>query len=237
MSFFEYVDESIKNSKMSVLARITPTVFLILLIILTTGTNSIIYKSFELKYLNILASSMLLSYILHKIYCIYYKGINPYLAPLHLCELGFLIGPFFIFFQLDYLVAAWMPWAILGSLNAMLTPNISVNPNKFRYWTYYISHCILAYLPAYHLLELNIYPTYEIALYSFVIVVPLALLIGIYNSVFKTDFMFIAYNHDPRPEQKTLLSLLGPAPYYILSLIVLTSIIYWSFVTGINYLM
>ncbi len=239
MKFFQNVDELSTDTYMRPVAKYTPTIALFILIFLTIGPLSLVDPDLKLEYIKVVSLVMFGSYFIQKIYEFAYHGINPKLAPLHMCELGFFLGPIFIINEMYDFIGVWMPWAVLGSFLAMLTPEITVNPNRMRYWTYYIPHVLLVYIPIYMFIEFNVVPSYTVALYGMFVVLTLSILVGLYNTKFKTNFMFVSFKHDARPKAKTLLDLFGPKQTYAVRFIIAAAAVYWLSILamhGIQYL-
>jgi hypothetical integral membrane protein (TIGR02206 family) len=160
------------------------------------------------------ASILLLDLALHYAYMAAHgQLIFPDCLPLDLCDATMFLTVIALFtlnraiFDLAYY------GAIGGSSMALLTPDLSQSSSFFLQAHFFVVHGFIVIAVLYlvwsrlarprpgsvgrALLALNIYAAF----------------IGTFNYIFKTDFMYLC----AKPQDVTLLTVLGPWPWYILS--------------------
>lgn len=161
-----------------------------------------------------LASILLLDLALHYAYMAAHGQFSfPESLPLDLCDATMFLTVIVLFtlnraiFDLAYY------GAIGGSTMALLTPDLAQSSSLFLKVHFFVVHGFIAIAILYlvwsrlarprpgsvgrALLALNIYAAF----------------IGTFNYIFKTDFMYLC----AKPQDVTLMTVLGPWPWYILS--------------------
>lgn len=137
------------------------------------------------------------------------------MLPLHLCSV-------FVFLSAYMLVKSSYPiyefayfLGIGGATQAILTPDLGnyAFPH-FRYFQTFISHGLIVSAAVYMTLVVGWRPTWRsygrVLLWSNVYMI----FVGIVNTLIGSNYMYIAH----KPETASLIDVLGPWPWYILSL-------------------
>lgn len=122
-------------------------VFSFLLIFKANKSRNKFYdRIFELT--GVLMSLTVIAYHLNQMICCDYSVRKD--LPLYLCSLLALIIPFYVFLRKYWMFEILLFWVIAGTLNAVITPDISEgfpSLDYFRYWVCgsfgVIAHCIL----------------------------------------------------------------------------------------------
>ena len=223
MNFFSL--DSTYNYELSTLEKILPIFLLIFIItLLIIFKNKLINNrklDMYIRYSIAIISFLALYYILNW----HYYGFNPNTIPLHilciilcfnkskkLCNLLFFIG-------------------ILGGLASLLLPDLSLSYEYFRYYQFYICHISIIFIPLYFYIVYDYNPRFIDCIKSFVLLQLIGIPIGIFNEIYKTNYMFISFTSN-FAAKNNILENLGNGPYYILYLELLTflALILWYFI-------
>jgi hypothetical integral membrane protein (TIGR02206 family) len=105
-------------------------------------------------------------------------------------------------------------WALTASLQATLTPDLGQNfpsANYFTYFTYHIGAVVAACLLVF---GCGIYPRRLAAVRAFVATLCFAAVAGLVDVITGGNYMYLR----TKPEHNSLLSVLGPWPWYIASI-------------------
>lgn len=134
--------------------------------------------------------------------------------PLALCDVALVVAA----------VACWLPnwslgveltyfWGLAGTLQAVLTPDLHVGFPSIEFVQFVVGHLGIVLAALYLVVGLRITPRPGAAVRVFVITVAYAAVIGAFNWLTGSNYMYLA----APPESASLLSLLGPWPWYLLS--------------------
>ena len=104
-------------------------------------------------------------------------------------------------------------WAMAGASMSLLTPNMS-HPSLFLAIQFFADHGLIVAATLYLVWSGQARPRRGSVLRAMVALNILAAVVGTFDSVFKTDYMFLR----TKPSTVSLLDVLGPWPWYILSL-------------------
>jgi hypothetical integral membrane protein (TIGR02206 family) len=135
--------------------------------------------------------------------------------PLHLCGVSVLLGAAmllsrsFLLFELTYF------WAMGGALQGLLTPDVEGwDFPSFRWATTFISHGLIVTANLYMVFVLGMRPTFASYLKSMAAVNVYGVVMLLANRALGANYGFLCR----KPDQPTLFDLLGPWPWYLLSL-------------------
>jgi len=135
--------------------------------------------------------------------------------PLHLCGVSVVLGAAmllsrsFLLFELTYF------WAMGGALQGLLTPDVEGwDFPTFRWATTFISHGLIVTANLYMVFVLGMRPTYASYLKSMAAVNVYGVATLLVNRALGANYGFLCR----KPDQPTLIDLLGPWPWYLLSL-------------------
>ena len=134
--------------------------------------------------------------------------------PLALCDVALVVAA----------VACWYPswslgveltyfWGLAGTLQAVLTPDLHVGFPSVEFVLFVVGHLGIVLAALYLVVGLRIVPRPGAAVRVFGITVAYAAVIGAFNWLTGSNYMYLA----APPENPSLLSLLGPWPWYVLS--------------------
>ena len=135
--------------------------------------------------------------------------------PLHLCGVSVVLGAAmlltrsFLLFELTYF------WAMGGALQGLLTPDVEGwDFPTFRWATTFVSHGLIVTANLYVVFVLGMRPTFASLLKSMVVVNVYGVAMLLFNRATGANYGFLCR----KPDQPTLLDLLGPWPWYLLGL-------------------
>ena len=134
--------------------------------------------------------------------------------PLSLCDVALVIAA----------AACWWPrqpllieltwfWGLAGTLQAIATPDLTVGFPHLEFFEYVVGHLGIVIAALYLVVGLGYRPRARAVPRVFAITVLYTGFVGIMDAVLNADYMFLA----SRPVHWSLLSVLGPWPWYILS--------------------
>jgi hypothetical integral membrane protein (TIGR02206 family) len=135
--------------------------------------------------------------------------------PLHLCGVSVLLAALMLYtksfaiFELTYF------WAMGGALQGLLTPDVDGwDFPHFRFITTFLSHGLIVTANLSMVFVLGMRPTFVSYLKSMAVVNAYAGAMLLYNRATGANYGFLCR----KPDSPTLLDLLGPWPWYLLSL-------------------
>ncbi|MBO1582231.1 MULTISPECIES: YwaF family protein [Bacillus] len=103
---------------------------------------------------------------------------------------------------------------IIGASQAILTPNLQYAFPHFRFIEYFIAHVLLIWAPLFMTWVEGYRPTFQSIKRTMIFLNLLIPIISFVNYKTGGNYMFLAH----KPETASLLDMLGPHPYYIISL-------------------
>lgn len=134
--------------------------------------------------------------------------------PLELCNTMALAMPWIMYYKSRFGWSLLFFWICAGTAQAMITPTHTAafpNYEAIRYWAVHVGLPIMAiYGAAVYGWRL----TWKDALYSGIGMNVVALIVYLINSLIGANYMYL----NAKPPGTTLYSILGPWPWYILSL-------------------
>jgi hypothetical integral membrane protein (TIGR02206 family) len=134
--------------------------------------------------------------------------------PLALCDVALVVAA----------AACWWPsttilieltwfWGLAGTLQAVATPDLSVGFPHLEFFEYVVGHLGIVIAALYLVVGMGYRPRRGAVLRVFAITVAYTAFVGVVDGLTGADYMFLA----SRPVHWSLLSVLGPWPWYILS--------------------
>ena len=151
--------------------------------------------------------------------------------PLHICGVGLFIVVFALLRRSQTLYEIGYFWGIVGTLNAVLTPQLEVGFPHYRFFQYFIIHGGIVVSVLFATWGLRMRPTFKGLLRSFLLVNFYMVVIAGVNLLLKSNYMFIC---EP-PDTKSPF-FFAPWPWYILILdgvaLVLFFVVYSPFLIG-----
>ncbi|MFQ9246273.1 MAG: TIGR02206 family membrane protein [Clostridium paraputrificum] len=232
MNFFSL--DSASNYELYTMEKILPILFLIFIIILLIA--------FKNKFINNLKLDMFIRYglaiisfsflTLYYILKWYNYGFNCNTVPLHICFISNILCIVLCFNKSKKLSNFLFFTGILGGISSLLLPDLSLSYEYFRYYQFYVCHISIIFIPLYFYVVYNYKPKFIDCIKSFGILQIIGIPIGIFNEIYKTNYMFISFTSNFAAKDN-ILENLGNGPYYIfyLELLAFLILILWYFIT------
>lgn len=149
--------------------------------------------------------------------------------PLHLCGVGIILGPVMLLKKNYTLYELIYFWGFGGAIQALLTPDLIYGFPHFVYFQYFTSHGLIIVACVYMTFVENFKPTWKSLVKVFIVTNVYMGCMALVNLVTNGNYMFICH----KPANPTIYDLLGPWPWYILSIevvgIVMMIILYSPF--------
>ncbi len=138
--------------------------------------------------------------------------------PFHLCRILAFILPFVIYYKNKKWFGITYFFIIVGTLQALLTPDLPQAAPHYSYVSYWILHGVLIYLPIYCIVVFG----FRIGKRDFInaVIVGNIYLVFTFIVNFAIGSNYFYTSH--KPPSASLLDFLGPWPWYILSVELLT---------------
>jgi len=133
--------------------------------------------------------------------------------PLQLCDVAVLVAAAALWTRQQLLAEVTYFWALAGTLQALLTPELPQHFPTYPYFQYYVAHGGTVGAALILVVGLRMAPRAWAVARVAVITIAYAALVGLVDAVTGADYMFLR----AKPDTPTLLDDLGPWPWYILS--------------------
>jgi hypothetical integral membrane protein (TIGR02206 family) len=133
--------------------------------------------------------------------------------PLALCNAGVVVASLACFVRAPLLVELTYFLGLAGTLQAVITPDLSVAFPHVVFFEYLVGHLGIVLAAVFLVAGLDIAPRRGAVTRVFVIAAGYTAIVGIVDALTGADYMFL---RSP-PREWTLLRLLGPWPWYVVS--------------------
>ncbi len=133
--------------------------------------------------------------------------------PLSLCDVAVLVAAVACLWQVQLLVELTYFWGLAGTLQGVLTPDLSVNFPHLVFWQYVVGHLGVVFAALFLVVGLRITPGRYAVPRVFVVSAAYTALVGTVDALVGANYMFLRRP----PGEWTLLRLLGPWPWYVMS--------------------
>ncbi|MEO2074803.1 MAG: TIGR02206 family membrane protein [Bacillus sp. (in: firmicutes)] len=146
--------------------------------------------------------------------------------PLELCSISLILTIVLLLTRLKIIYEILLFTALLGASQALLTPLLNYDFPHFRFFHFFYTHLMIIWVPLYFTWVLGYRPTIWSVVKLFVFLNVLMPFIMIINKLVGGNYMFLSH----KPDSASLLDVLGPYPWYILSLeglLISLSLIVW----------
>lgn len=151
----------------------------------------------------------------------------PEHVPLELCDISGFLAVFVLLTLNKYGYDLVYYTGLAGAGMSLLTPNLPQDANLYRISQYFLDHGFIVAAVLYLLWSGQLRPRRGSVLRTLLAVNIYAMFVGIFDAIYKTDYMFLCR----KPDQITLLTYLGPWPWYILATefvgFALFALLYW----------
>lgn len=169
-------------------------------------------ENFQHKAINVLGclvSAVVISYHIFNI-CIGDYNFKTDL-PLYLCSLLAVLIPIFTYYRKYWMFEILLFWIIGGTLQGVITPDISKGFPSFDYFRYWTVHLGLLSIIFYFILVYKMKPTLKSVFKSFFALQFYVILMIIINHLLNANYFYL----NEKPKSASLLDYFGEWPYYI----------------------
>jgi hypothetical integral membrane protein (TIGR02206 family) len=135
----------------------------------------------------------------------------PNHVPLELCDASLWLVIFSLLTLKPAVFDIAYYWAVAGATQSLFTPNL-VNPTPFLSVQFFVDHGLIVCAALYLVWSGQLRPRRGSVMRSFVAANLYLVLVGTFDYLFGTDYMFLR----SKPPTPSLLDVLGPWPWYIL---------------------
>ncbi|WP_242227085.1 TIGR02206 family membrane protein [Bacillus cereus group sp. BfR-BA-01315] len=134
--------------------------------------------------------------------------------PFELCTISLVLATIMVITKSYKVYEVVFFTGIIGASQAISTPNLQYAFPHFRFIEYFIAHVLLILAPLFMTWVEGYRPTFQSIKRTMIFLNILIPIVSFVNYKTGGNYMFLAY----KPETASLLDMLGPHPYYIISL-------------------
>ncbi|ETI68852.1 YwaF family protein [Neobacillus vireti] len=149
-----------------------------------------------------------------------------YAIPLELCSISLILTVFLLLTRKKIIYEILLFTALLGASQALITPLLNYDFPHFRFFHFFYTHLMIIWVPLYFTWAKGYRPTIWSVVKLFIFLNVLMPIIMVINKLVDGNYMFLSH----KPDSASLLDVLGPYPWYILSmegLLISLSLIVW----------
>lgn len=132
--------------------------------------------------------------------------------PFHLCRIASLILPFLMFYHKRWLFGVLYFWVIVGTINALITPDLQEGFPSIEFFIYFIYHGVLVITIFYAVFIYKMKPTWKDLGHAFIATNVLLLIMHGVNTLLESNYFYTIQ----KPEGASMLDYFGPWPWYLL---------------------
>jgi hypothetical integral membrane protein (TIGR02206 family) len=133
--------------------------------------------------------------------------------PLALCNMAVLVAAAACWWQIPLLVELTWFWGLAGTIQAVLTPDLQVGFPHLVFFEYVVGHTAIVLAGVFLVVGMGVTPRPGAVPRVFAITAGYTVFVGAIDAATGANYMFL----QRRPTNWTLLKVLGPWPWYILS--------------------
>jgi hypothetical integral membrane protein (TIGR02206 family) len=141
--------------------------------------------------------------------------------PIQLCDVGGFVAAAALLWRQMLLVEAAYFWGLGGTLQALLTPDLKDDFPSFPYLQFYVTHDLVILAALFLVIGLGLLPRPGAVRRIFLLTLAFAVLVGLIDLATGGNYMYLRQV----PASGTLLSVIGPWPWYILTGAVVTLVV------------
>jgi hypothetical integral membrane protein (TIGR02206 family) len=141
--------------------------------------------------------------------------------PVQLCDLGGFVAAAALLWRQLLLVEVAYFWGLGGTLQAVLTPDLKDHFPSFPYLQFYVTHDLVILAALFLVIGLGLQPRAGAVRRIFLLTVAFAVLVGLIDLATGGNYMYLRRV----PASGTLLSVMGPWPWYIVTGAVVTLVV------------
>jgi hypothetical integral membrane protein (TIGR02206 family) len=131
--------------------------------------------------------------------------------PLQLCDVAVFVAGAALWTRRRLLVEVTYFWALAGTIQALLTPDLPQHFPAYPYWQYYIAHGGVVAAALVLVVGLRIHPRPQAVFVVAALTLVYAALVGAVDAVTGANYMYLR----AKPPSSTLLDAMGPWPWYV----------------------
>jgi len=136
-----------------------------------------------------------------------------YSLPLPLCDVATLVAVAGLWWKRPIWVELTYFWGLAGTLQALLTPDVNVGFPSLEFLEYVVAHAGIVVAALFLVVGERIAPRPKAAVKVYLITLAYTAVVGGVDALSGGDYMFLRHP----PSAVTMLSVLGPWPWYIAS--------------------
>jgi hypothetical integral membrane protein (TIGR02206 family) len=133
--------------------------------------------------------------------------------PLPLCDVAVLIAAVACFWRIPLLVELTYFWGLAGTLQGVLTPDLSVGFPHLVFWQYTVGHLGIVFAALFLVAGVGCKPRPRAVPRVFSVTLAYTAVVGLVDALTGANYMFLR----APPGEWTLLRVLGPWPWYLAS--------------------
>ncbi|MEH7504813.1 TIGR02206 family membrane protein [Neobacillus drentensis] len=134
--------------------------------------------------------------------------------PLELCSVSLILTVVLLLSKKKIIYEILLFTALLGATQALFTPSLNYDFPHFRFFHFFYTHLLEIWVPLYFTWAKGYRPTIWSVLKLCIFLNVLMPIIMLINKLVNGNYMFLSH----KPDSASLLDVLGPYPWYILSL-------------------
>lgn len=146
--------------------------------------------------------------------------------PLQLCDLAWIAAAYALWTRRPWACALTYYWGLTLTSQALITPGLAQPFPSPRFIGYWVMHLLVVWAAIYLTAGLRVRPTWRLYGSTVGLTVLWAVTVMTFNFTFKTNYGFL----NAKPGTASLLDLLGPWPWYVLTEIALVTA-GWALIT------
>lgn len=198
------------GSLQHVIPILTSLVFAITFITYSQKHFSKLQQEKYIHYFAIIVSLTVAGYHLHKISLGNYS--LQYDLPLYLCSLLALVIPVFTYYRKFWMYEILLFWIIAGTLQGVITLDISEGFPSFDYFRYWVVHLGLLTIIFYATFVFGMRPTFRSVFKSFFALQIYVVAMILINWLLRANYFYL----NEKPKSASVLDYLGEWPLYLL---------------------
>lgn len=132
--------------------------------------------------------------------------------PLYLCSLLAIIIPIFTYFRKFWMYEILVFWIIAGTLQGVITPDISEGFPSYDYFRYWVVHLGLLTIIFYATYVFNMRPKFKSIFKSFFALQVYVVFMVIINWILNANYFYL----NEKPQSTSVLDYFGEWPWYII---------------------
>jgi len=133
--------------------------------------------------------------------------------PLALCNFALIVAAAACWWRPRQLVELTYFWGLAGTLQGLVTPDLNVAFPHVEFFEYVVGHTLIIVAALFLVVGMRIEPRRGSVLRASVITYIYVALVGLVDALIDANYMFLHHG----PHQWTLLRLMGPYPWYLVT--------------------